>query len=487
MLLRKNDLIAVIIAKQSWVSLDNQTDFALIDIDQEGECWARKLIRKIVGWELFDHVIVLHEDESLNISYSKICTEQGVDFRLVPKGLYKWPRTWYPWAWNLENKGKTEIILAWLYWLQEKLNPATYFVLNITGGFVRKAHLTKALNSYKPGYRAALQNELGRCGYLVDSNYLNTVYSSNYRNMALLSDFQDYQHLEQIISDSDSRKELFQSRMKIPMGLWSQRHFDLLQNYCKKNPEESLTLDLNSKLFNFLMSNYFSHQSKWLNLLEIKFSSDQSDWLSREHLIEICRQAEHYGRVTFVLNFNEGVYTEELLNLIDSVSPNLFRAIKMPATSSASLIKSVMSRASYLELSFSENIDYTDCRNFRNQLFHQNWVLAYEESLRNEYPCFGLRINIPKDPKQRTAMLTYFKDKVDFNPCMISEKIQGDGYPRTPNIKFENHLSQSFQDSFKFKHGVLSLNHKGQGVQSKTVYDLSIEEQLRLSILDSTH
>ena len=127
----RSDLIAVIIANQSWVNIDNQVDYALLDLDSEGECWTRKLIRKIVGWNFFDRVIVLHEDESFNVAYSKICSEQGVDFQLVPKELYKWPRIWYPWAWNLEYRDKTEIILAWVYWLQEALNPATYFVLNI--------------------------------------------------------------------------------------------------------------------------------------------------------------------------------------------------------------------------------------------------------------------------------------------------------------------------------------------------------------------
>ena len=83
----RNDLIAVIIANQSWVSIDNQVDYALLDLDSEGECWTRKLIRKIVQWDFFDRVIVLHEDESFDAAYSKICSEQGVDFRLVPKRI----------------------------------------------------------------------------------------------------------------------------------------------------------------------------------------------------------------------------------------------------------------------------------------------------------------------------------------------------------------------------------------------------------------
>ncbi|MEE2923216.1 MAG: hypothetical protein VX619_00425 [bacterium] len=480
----RNDLIAVIIANQSWVNIDNQVDYALLDLDSEGECWTRKLIRKIVEWNFFDRVIVLHEDESFNVAYSKICSEQGVDFRLVPKELYKWPRIWYPWAWNLENRDKAEIILAWVYWLQEALNPATYFVLNITGGFVRKEHMSKALDSYKSGHRAALQNDFGRCGYLVDSTYLNTVYSTNYKNMALLADFEDHQHLEQTISDHGPRIEAFQSRLKMPMGLWSKRYFDFLQKYCNKYPEEALTLELNSKMLHFFERNYFLHQSKWLNFLEIILTGDHSNWLSCDHLIEICRQAERYGRVTIILNFHNNSCSEELLNLIDAVSRNLFLAVKISAESPNLLIKSLFNRVDYLELGLPENIDYLNYEYFESKLFYQNWVSAYEQFSRNQKPCLGIRVNIPKDSRQSIAMLEYFKDKVDFNPCMVSERVQGDGYPRTPNLKFENHLSYSFEESFKSQLGGLCLNHQGQGIGSKTVYEMPIEQQLRLSNLD---
>ena len=108
----------------------------------------------------------------------------------------------------------------------------------------------------------------------------------------------------------------------------------------------------------------------------------------------------------------------------------------------------------------------------------------YEEFSRNQKPCLGLRVNIPKDSRQSIAMLEYFKDKVDFNPCMVSERVQGDGYPRTPNLKFENHLSYSSEESFKSQLGGLCLNHQGQGIGSKTVYEMPIEQQLRLSNLN---
>ena len=482
----RNNHIAVIIANQSWVSIDNQTDYALLDLNADGECWARKLIRKIKGWQFFDRIIVLYEDEVTQATYSKICSDQGVDFQLVPAGLYKWPRIWYPWAWNFQAKGIPEIILAWVHWLQMSLNPATYFVLNISDGFIRKEHLSRALLSYKKGHRAALQNEFGRCGYIVDSIYLNTVYSSNYERMALLADFEDYQHLEQIIIDHGSRIAAFQSRMKIPMGLWNRRYFNLIQNYCKRHPEEVQTLELNSKMFSFLESNYFLHQSEWLNFLEIRFIASQSEWLSYEHLAEVSRQAENYGRVTFVLDFNHVNSTDGILHLLNAISQNLFLAVKIPAQSPVSLIKSLLTRVDYLELSLARNIDYLNCVNFENQLFYQNWIFAYEESLRNQKPCFGLSINIPEDPRQSIAMLDYFKDRLDFNPCMHSERIQGDGYPRTPNLNFQSHLSFGIEESVKSNLGGLFLNHQGQGVQSKTVYELSIEKQLKSSISDSS-
>ncbi len=480
MLPQKDDFIAVVIANQSWVSLDNQTDYALLDLDADGECWARKLIRKIVDWGFFNRVIILCEDDSSHDVYSKICSEEGVDFKLVPKNLYQWPKIWYPWAWNFENRGATEIILAWVYWLQKALNPATYFVLNITGGFVRKEHMSRALNSYRPGHRAALENNLGSCGYIVDSAYLNTVYSSNYQEMALLADFKDSEHLEQTISEHGNRLASFQSRTKIPMGLWSKRHFHLLQNYCKSNPEESYTLELNSVMFDFLEKNYFLHQANWLNLIEITFSGEQSEWLCFEHLVEINKQAARYGRTTFILNFSDVDFTESAFSLIDAISKSLFLAVKIPANSSILLIKSLLARVDYLELTVPANINYLNCESFEDQLFYKNWVYIYEESSRNQKPCFGLRVNIPKDSNQSVAMLEYFKNKVDFNPCMISERIQGDGYPRTPNIKFINNLSRNFEDSLKSKLGVLSLNHQGRGVVSKTVYELPIDEQLKL-------
>ena len=136
-----------------------------------------------------------------------------------------------------------------------------------------------------------------------------------------------------------------------------------------------------------------------------------------------------------------------------------------------SLLTSVLKRVDYLELNVPQNLDYCNEDALVNQLFYENWTLVYEEFSRNQKPCFGLSVNIPQDPHQKIAMLEYFKNKVDFNPCLISEKIQGDGYPRTPNIKFENRLSEKIRSQMNSEIGILVLDHSGRGPNSEAIFE----------------
>ena len=58
------------------------------------------------------------------------------------------------------------------------------------------------------------------------------------------------------------------------MGLWSRRHWDLLQNYMEAFPEEAYDLEFNSQMIAYLSENYLEHQKDWLNTLEIVFEGD---------------------------------------------------------------------------------------------------------------------------------------------------------------------------------------------------------------------
>ncbi len=476
-----NDRIAVVIAYQSWVSIDNQVDYALANMEKAGECWARKLIRKILAWELFDSVLVLVQEDSSYSMYEKICLDEGAELRVIPKNLYKWPRSWYPWAWNMDNlKCLTEVNLSWVHWIQKSFKPSTYLVLSITGGFFSKQQVTNVFAQYKQGHRAAFHNKFARGGYVVDSKYLETVYPTSFEGMALLPDFEEHSHLEQTFDDQQDRNALIEARIKLPMGLWSKRHWDIMREYVSSYPDESSHLEFNSRMVEYLENNYFVHQQKWLNSLEIIFRGHHSNWLSLEHLREISRQAEAYGRVAFVMNFLEVDSSFEIERLINAVSKNLFLAVKLPIDSSGSLLESVLKSVDYAEFSLPDNLDYCATEGFTSQLFYKNWTLIYEEALRNQKPCFGLTVNIPEDSNQGVAMLEYFKNKVDFNPCLLSERVQGDGYPRTPNIKFESQLSREFQNGLNLYTGQLILNHQGRGANSKTVYESSIEQQLKL-------
>ena len=473
-----NDHIAVVIAYQSWVSIDDQVDYALVELDDSGECWARKLIRKIVSWNIFKKVVVLVLEGSSCDSYRRICEEEGAEIKFVPPNLYRWPRSWYPWAWNLNNqKAVTEMILAWVCWLQKSLNPHTYLLLSITGGFFSKKQVLDVLSKYSKGHRAAFHNQLGS-GYVFDTQYIQTVFPASFEKMALLPTFENFSHLEQTFDEQDRECKEFQSRTKFPMGLWSRRHWDLLHNYSKKYPNESNKLEFNSNMIEYFSENYLEHQKGWLNSVEIVFKGDPVDWLSGKHLSDIVKQAEEFGRVTFILDFTQIKATREIEEMIDAVSRKLFIAVKLPIESPQSLLLSVMARVDYLELALPSNLNYVQSESFVTQLFYQNWTLVFEEFLRNQKPCFGLTVNIPEDSNQSMAMLEYFKNKVDFNPSLVSEKVQGDGYPRTPNLKFDNLLSKKIQNDLKSSSGILTLDHFGRGPNSVTIYESSIKQQL---------
>ncbi len=476
-----NGRVAVVIANQSWVTIDDQIDYALVDIKKSGECWARKLIRKIVNWGIFESVLVLVQEDSAYSRYKKICFEEQAELKVIPKNLYKWPRSWYPWAWNMDNlRGLTEIIMSWVHWLQKSSSPSTYFVLSIAEGFFDKDQILSVLSQHKKGHRAAFYNKFGRGGYVVDSQYLNTVYPPRFEEMALLADFEENSHLEQIFDDQVDRLGSFQARLKLPMGMWSKRHWDFICRYVENYPDESRDLEFNSSMIEYLENNYFEHQRRWLNVLEIKFRGDHSQWLSLEHLGEISRQAEDYGRVTVVMDLLEIDSFHEIERLINSVSGNLFLAIRLPIELPQPLIRSILKRVDYVDLSLPNNLDYCATEEFISKYFYKNWAFVYEEFSQNQKPCFGLTVNIPVDSNRSVAMLDYFKDKVDFNPCFSTERIQGDGYPRTPNIKFENQLSKEFQNKFKSNIGKLTLDHQGRGINCKTVYEMSIKDQLKL-------
>ena len=476
------DCVAVVVAYQSWVSLDNHVDYALVELDDSGECWARKLIRKIRSWNIFSKVVLLVLEGSSCDTYRRICEEEGAELKMVPPNLYQWPRSWYPWAWNFDNlKNQTQMILAWVCWLQKSLNPQTYLLFSITGGFFSKTQILDVLSHYSRGHRAAFHNQFGSGGYVIDTEYLQTVFPANFEQMALLPTFENFSHLEQTFDDQKNRNEAFQGRVKFPMGLWSRRHWDLLQNYMEAFPEEAYDLEFNSQMIAYLSENYLEHQKDWLNTLEIVFEGDAQNWLSVDHLKDIAIQAQYFGRVTFVLDFTKAEPTEEIEKMIHAVSDKLFIVVKLPIDFPQPLLISVLRRVDYLEFNLPSELNYVESESFIDQLFYQNWTLVFEDFLQNQKPCFGLSVNIPKDSMQKIAMLNYFKDKVDFNPFLISEKVQGAGYPRTPNLKFENVLSKKMRNDFKSELGVLNFDQNGRGPDSKTVYESTLKQQLRLS------
>ena len=130
---------------------------------------------------------------------------------MVPPNLYQWPRSWYPWAWNFDNlKNQTQMILAWVCWLQKSLNPQTYLLFSITGGFFSKTQILDVLSHYSRGHRAAFHNQFGSGGYVIDTEYLQTVFPANFEQMALLPTFENFSHLEQTFDDQKNRNEAFQ-------------------------------------------------------------------------------------------------------------------------------------------------------------------------------------------------------------------------------------------------------------------------------------
>ena len=229
------------------------------------------------------------------------------------------------------------MIFAWVHWFQKSLNPQTYLLFSITGGFFSKTQILDVLSHYSRGHRAAFHNQFGSGGYVIDTEYLQTVFPANFEQMALLPTFENFSHLEQTFDDPKSRNEAFQGRVKFPMGLWSRRHWDLLQNYMEAFPEEAYDLEFNSQMIAYLSENYLEHQKDWLNTLEIVFEGDAQNWLSVDHLKDIAIQAEYFGRVTFVLDFTKAEPTEEIEKMIHAVSNKLFIVVKLPIETSSAI------------------------------------------------------------------------------------------------------------------------------------------------------
>lgn len=478
MSIKEGQLTAVVVAHQSWVHINGEIDYAIMDIDAESECWARKLIRKLVSWELFKRVIILLEEGDPVNSYDQICEEEGAQLVIVPRGLFIWPRSWYQWAWNHRiGFSQTDTPMSWVHWLQRDQAPSTYFVLNVTGGFLCENQIKLALKEYRRGYKAILCNKLEYSGYLVDSYYLNDLYAEKFEGLPLVCDFPGGVDRTQTISFSEDKKLCYDTRISFPLGLWTKRHFDLLKLYLQKYPEESKFPESNKLMIDYISKNYAKHSQNWLQSLEIRFSGSGSSWIDNAHFNEVCYQAKCYGRPSLCLDFRDVLESSDIQSWLQGVSTELFLMMRISAEVDLSVLDLALSKADYLEFEFPTGIDFRDSQKLNTESSISNWIRAFEYFNSNHKPLLGLSLNIPSKSEEAVAMIEFMKDRREYNPVISEERLQGAEFPRAHVVKYHSKLSRDMDASMLHEVSLMRFNAMGQSDLGMTVYEMSLRDQ----------
>ena len=471
-------LTAVVVAHQSRVHINGETDYAIMDIDAEGECWARKLIRKLVSWRLFNRVILLLEEGDPVDSYDQICEEEGAQLVKVPRGLFIWPRSWYQWAWNSSiGFSQTDTPMGWIHWLQRDQAPSTYFVLNVAGGLLCKTQMRQALKEYRRGYKAILCNKLEYSGYLIDSYYLNDLYAQKFEGLPLICDLPEGQDRTQTLSFTEDKKLSYQSRVSFPLGLWTSRYFDLLKLYLEKYPQESKFTESNKFMIDYMSEKYVEHGQNWLHNIEIQFSGDSSSWIDAIHFDEICNQAQHYGRLNLCLDFRGVADSSHIYNWLSDVSTELFLMLRVSADVDQSLLDLALSKADYLELELPKKIDFRSPQKLTSDTSFGNWIRSFEYFNSHQRPLLGVSCNIPSKSSEAVAMIEFMKDRVEYNPVIAVERLQGAEFPRAHVIKYNSDLGFEMDASMLHEASLMRLNSLGQSDLGMTVYEMPLKDQ----------